>query len=86
MELVQEFNRVMEETNKIALATSVDNIPNVRVVNFCFNPQNKGVVYFSSFRGLLKTLEVSENNVIAFTTIPVSAESSEHVRVKNSTV
>lgn len=86
MELVQEFNGVMEETNKIALATSVDNIPNVRVVNFCYNNQNKGVVYFSSFRGLPKTLEVSENNIIAFTTIPVSAESSEHVRVKNATV
>ncbi|MBP1924431.1 putative pyridoxamine 5'-phosphate oxidase family protein [Sedimentibacter acidaminivorans] len=52
----------MEETNKIALATSLNNIPNVRVVNFCYNHQNKGIVYFSSFRGLPKTLEVSENN------------------------
>jgi len=42
-------------------STSVDNIPNVRVVNFYYNPQNKGVVYFSSFRGHPKTLEFTQN-------------------------
>ena len=51
MDLIQEFNRVMNETNRISLATTVDNIPNVRVVNFYNNPQNKKIVYFASFRG-----------------------------------
>ncbi|MDI9218971.1 MULTISPECIES: pyridoxamine 5'-phosphate oxidase family protein [Clostridium] len=86
MELIQEFIRVINETNRIALATSVDNIPNVRIVNFCNNPQNKGVVYFSSFRSHPKTLELSQNNIVTFTTIPLSLESSEHIRVKNATV
>lgn len=86
MELIQNFKRIMDETNKIALATSVNNIPNVRVVNFCDIPENKGVIYFASFRGNPKTLEVSQNNIVAFTTIPVSEVSSEHIRVKNATV
>lgn len=86
MELIKEFNRVIDETNRIALATCVDNVPNVRVVNFCNNPENKGVIYFSSFRGNPKTLEISQNNVVAFTTVPVSIENSEHIRVQNATV
>lgn len=86
MDLIQEFNRVMNETNRISLATTVDNIPNVRVVNFYNNPQNKKIVYFASFRGSSKTLDLLQNNIVAFTTIPVSNESSEHVRVKNDIV
>ena len=86
MELIHDFKRIMDETYKIALATSVDNIPNVRVVNFCDIPENRNVIYFASFRGLPKTLEVSQNNIVAFTTIPVSEESAEHIRVKNATV
>jgi len=84
MDFLNEFNRIMEETTEIALATSVNNIPNVRVVNFYYNPRNKGVVYFSSFRGHAKTLEFTQNNIVAFTTIPVG--SSEQVRVTNATI
>jgi uncharacterized pyridoxamine 5'-phosphate oxidase family protein len=86
MDYLKELNRVLEETNKIALATSVDNIPNVRVVNFCNKPQNKGVLYISSRKGLPKTLEFSKNNIVAFTTIPAVAENSEHVRVQKATI
>jgi uncharacterized pyridoxamine 5'-phosphate oxidase family protein len=86
MDFLQELNRIMEESNKIALATAVDNIPNVRIVNFYYNPENSGVVYFSSFKDKPKTVEFSQNNIVAFTTIPASAESSEHIRVKNATV
>lgn len=86
MDYLKEFNRILDETNRIALATSVENIPNVRVVNFCYTTLNKGVIYISSFRGLPKTLELSQNNIVAFTTIPVSADNSEHVRVKNAIV
>lgn len=86
MDFLQELNRIMEETGKIALATAVDNIPNVRIVNFYYNPENKGVVYLSSFKGKSKIVEFSQNNVVAFTTIPVSDQSSEHVRVRNAIV
>ncbi|QGU95383.1 pyridoxamine 5'-phosphate oxidase family protein [Clostridium bovifaecis] len=84
MDFLQEFNRIMENTNNIALATTVENIPNVRIVNFYYNPQNKGIVYFASFKGNPKTLEFSKNDKVAFTTVPT--ESSEHVRVTNATV
>lgn len=87
MDLLKEFNRIMEETTNIALATTVNDSPNVRILNFYYNPQNKGVAYFSSFRGLPKTLEFSQNNKVAFTTVPtVPSENSEHVRVTNATV
>jgi uncharacterized pyridoxamine 5'-phosphate oxidase family protein len=86
MDFLQELNRIMENTNKVALATAVDTIPNVRIVNFYYNPENKGVLYFSSFKGKSKTIELSQNNIAAFTTFPVSDESAEHVRVKNATV
>jgi uncharacterized pyridoxamine 5'-phosphate oxidase family protein len=86
MDFLQELNRIMEKTNKVALATAVNNMPNVRIVNFYYNPQNKGILYFSSFKGNPKTIELSQNNIVAFTTIPVSDESAEHVRVKNATV
>lgn len=85
MDYLKEFNRILDETNRIALATAVDNMPNVRVVNFCYN-QNKGVIYISSFRGHPKTLEFSKNNIVAFTTIPLSSKSSDHVRVRNAKV
>jgi uncharacterized pyridoxamine 5'-phosphate oxidase family protein len=87
MDFLKEFNRIMEETTNIALATAVDDMPNVRILNFCYNPQNKGVAYFSSFRGNPKTIEFSQNNKVAFTTIPtMPTENSEHVRVTNATV
>jgi general stress protein 26 len=64
VDFLQEYNRIMDETNKIALATSVDDIPNVRVVNFCNKPQNEGVLYLSSRKNLPKTLEFSKNNIV----------------------
>ena len=45
-----EFFRIMEQHTEIALATSTDNVPNVRIVNFYFDPQNK-ILYFSTFKG-----------------------------------
>lgn len=84
MDFLKEFNKIMENTNNIALATAVDNIPNVRMVNFYYNPQNKGVLYFASFQGNTKALEFAQNNTVAFTTI--SIETSEHVRATNATV
>lgn len=87
MDFLKEFNRILENTNNIALATTVNDIPNVRIVNFYYNPQNKGVVYISSFRGSPKTLEFPQNNKVAFTTVPkLPDENSEHVRVTNATV
>ena len=84
MDFLHEFNRIMEGTTNLALATSVKDIPNVRLVNFYYNPENKGVVYFASFKGSAKLLEFTANDTVAFTTVPVNI--SEHIRVINATV
>jgi uncharacterized pyridoxamine 5'-phosphate oxidase family protein len=84
MDFLQEFNRIMKDTANLALATSVVDMPNVRLVNFYYNPENKGVVYFASFKGSAKLLEFSANNKVAFTTVP--ANSGEHIRAINATV
>lgn len=84
MDFLQEFNRIMETTDNLALATSVNNVPNVRVVNFYYDTENQGIVYFASFRGHTKTLEFLQNNNVAFTTIPT--ENSEQIRVTNGRV
>ncbi|MDR0638728.1 MAG: hypothetical protein LBG27_07505 [Spirochaetaceae bacterium] len=55
----------------IALATSVDNIPNVRIVNFCFKKEAPATLYFTSDRENQKVTEFGKNNVIAFTSIPL---------------
>ncbi len=69
MNFLQEFNRIMLSQKELALATSVDNIPNVRIVNFYYNISKKGVVYFSTFSGNPKIEEFAKNNIVAFTTI-----------------
>ena len=38
MNVKTEFLKIMAEQTEIALATSVDSIPNVRIVNFYFEP------------------------------------------------
>ena len=74
-----EFLKIMAEQTEIALATSVDNIPNVRIVNFYFEP-TENIIYFSSFRGNNKIKEIKSNPYVAFTTIPHSG--NEHVKAK----
>ena len=69
----------MAEQTEIALATSVDNIPNVRIVNFYFEPA-ENILYFSSFEGNDKIKEINSNPYVAFTTIPHSG--NEHVKAK----
>ena len=69
----------MAAQTEIALATSVDNIPNVRIVNFYFDPA-ENILYFSSFEGNDKIKEMNSNPYVAFTTIPHSG--NEHVKAK----
>ena len=46
MDFSQEFNRIMAHQTDIALATSVQDIPNVRIVSFYYDPQKKGILFF----------------------------------------
>ncbi len=84
MDFIPAFKKIMAEQNELALATSVDNTPNVRILNFYYNPDKKGIAYFSTFRGNAKEDEFTKNNKVAFTTIPSSG--NEHVRVHEAEV
>lgn len=74
-----EFLRIMAEQTEMALATSVSNIPNVRIVNFYFDP-SENILYFSSFKDNDKVKEIEENPSIALTTIPHTG--NQHVKAK----
>ncbi|MBL4933523.1 pyridoxamine 5'-phosphate oxidase family protein [Clostridium paridis] len=84
MDFLKEFNRLMEESKNIALATSKDNLPNVRILSYSYDAQDKGVVYFLTFKGTQKTFELEENNKVSFTTIPDGT--SEVIRVADAIV
>ncbi len=50
MDTLNEFQKMMAEQTDLALATiGTDGIPNVRVVNYYFNPENN-IVYFATFK------------------------------------
>lgn len=79
MKTKTEFLRIMAEQTEMALATSVNNVPNVRIVNFYFDPC-ENILYFSSFKDNDKVQEIEENPSIAFTTIPHTG--NQHVKAK----
>ena len=79
MNIKTEFLKIMTEQTEIALATSVNDVPNVRIVNFYFDPA-ENILYFSSFEGNDKIKEMNSNPYVAFTTIPHSG--NEHVKAK----
>jgi uncharacterized pyridoxamine 5'-phosphate oxidase family protein len=66
------------------LATSVDNDPNVRIITFYYDNQNNNIVYFPTFKQSPKTVEILQNNKVAFTTIPDGTVGI--VRVKNAII
>lgn len=84
MNYTQEFNQIMENTANIALATSVNNIPNVRIVNFCYDVTKPGIAYFSTVRDNPKISEFEKNEKVAFTTIP--NEGNAHIRTTKAIV
>lgn len=84
MDFLKEFEKVMESTATFALATSVDNAPNVRIITFYYDGENNGVVYFPTFKQSPKTVEILQNNKAAFTTIPDGTVGI--VRVKSATI
>lgn len=84
MVLKEEYKRIISCSSKIALATSIQGIPNVRIVNYCYDQSREGVIYFTTLIGTPKEKEFAKNETIAFTTIP--DEGREHVRVLNATI
>ncbi|AMJ41517.1 pyridoxamine 5'-phosphate oxidase family protein [Anaerotignum propionicum] len=83
MDFKKEYERMMEKQTAMAIATAVDGVPNVRIVNFYYDEELK-TLYFSTFGNNQKVVELGENPHVAFTTIPENGE--EHVRVKAGVV
>ncbi len=84
MSTIKKYQEVLGSTNEIALATSVENIPNVRIVNYCYNSEQPDILYFASDRSNQKVKEFARNNTIAFTSIP--SEGIPHIRSIKATV
>jgi uncharacterized pyridoxamine 5'-phosphate oxidase family protein len=79
MNTKKEFQRIMADQAEIALATSVSDVNNVRIVNF-FYESNSKTLYFTSFEDNTKVKEFELNRNVAFTTIPHNG--TEHVKAK----
>ncbi|MDR2522638.1 MAG: pyridoxamine 5'-phosphate oxidase family protein [Synergistaceae bacterium] len=74
----EKFLEILEGDKEIALATSVGNVPNVRIVNVCCKPGQPGVLLFMSSRDNHKVEEFAQNDTVAFTSVP--KEGIAHVR------
>jgi uncharacterized pyridoxamine 5'-phosphate oxidase family protein len=83
MDLKESFEKIMADGTDMALATSVENVPNVRILNYIYF-KNEKVMYFQSQKGAPKEKEFEKNENVAFTTIPQNGVS--YVRVNNATV
>ena len=84
MNFLEEFQDIMKSQQEIALATSVSDVPNVRIVNFVYLEEIPWVVYFASFKDNDKIKEYSDNPRVSFTTIP--HDEMRHIRVSKATV
>lgn len=84
MNMRDEFERIMREHREIALATTTDGLPHVRIVNFYYAPVER-CVYFATFKDNEKVVELAANPNIAFTTVPHN-DTNEHVRASGCAV
>ncbi len=86
MDYLPAYTRTLKQSGLIALATSVNGKPNVRIVNYCFNENEPSVLYFSTGAESGKIAELKENDSAAFTTIPLSPDDTPHVRAHSAVV
>ena len=84
MNMRNEFERIMREHREIALATTTDGLPHVRIVNFYYAPEEHRI-YFATFKDNEKVVELAANPNIAFTTVPHN-DTTEHVRASGCAV
>lgn len=70
METIRTYIQILGATTELALATSVENVPNARIISYIFDVKHPGVLYFATDRLSPKVAEMLLNNKVAFTTIP----------------
>ena len=83
MEPKEQLAEVMKNTSLIALASSVEDLPNVRIVDIYFD-EKRNVVVFPASALSPNVKEFEANDTVAFTTIPQGP--GPVVRVQNATV
>ena len=84
MDTLKEFQRIMNTQTDLALSTvGTDGNPNVRIVNYYFNPKNN-LIYFATFKDNKKVQEIDQNRNVAFTTIPTNG--NEHIKARGIAV
>ena len=83
MEPKEQLAEVMKNTSLIALASSVEDLPNVRILDIFFD-EKQTVVVFPTSALSPKVKEFEANDTVAFTTIPQGP--GPVVRVQNATV
>ena len=83
MEPKEQLAEVMKNTSLIALASSVEDLPNVRILDIFFD-EKQNVVVFPTSALSHKVKEFEANDTVAFTTIPQGP--GPVVRVQNATV
>lgn len=81
MNTKNEFKRIMESQTEIALATCVNDVSNVRIVNF-FYDESAQTLFFATFGDNDKVKEFEQNSKVAFTTVPHNG--NEHVKAKGN--
>ncbi len=82
MEPKEQLAEVMKNTSLIALASSVEDLPNVRILDIFFD-EKQNVVVFPTSALSPKVKEFEANDTVAFTTIPQGP--GPVVRVQNAT-
>ena len=75
MNTIKEFQRIMATQTELALATiGTDGTPNVRIVNYYFNPKNN-VLYFATFKDNEKVNEMEQTEMSPLQQSPKKAMS-----------
>lgn len=74
MKYQEEFQKIMREESEIAIATSVKEIPNVRIVNFYYDEKKPGVIYFMTGKDSQKVKEFKVNDQVAIMSVPRKGE------------
>ena len=86
MDYKKAFYDILDKTTEIALATSFDNMPSVRIVSICFDETRQGVIYFQTNNlKSKKVYDITQNNNVAFTTAPIG-KTITNIRSNNATV
>lgn len=77
----EAFSQIMRTTENMALATSVDNMPNVRVVTYVYDEKHPNSVFFTTFKGNHKITEFEKNENVAVLPLPESVDAPAQVRI-----